>query len=74
MLFDLVGQRRRTVEHHAKRIVELAEIGVLDQLSRVFRRYERADRNAEPHDQEIQKRPSQNLDLAGTDRFVRAAR
>ena len=34
VLLDLVGQRRRTVEHHAKRIVELPEIGIVDQLAK----------------------------------------
>ena len=50
MPLDLVGQRRRAVEHHAERIVELPEIGIVDQLAGVFRRDEAADRDAEAHD------------------------
>ena len=54
MPLDLVGKLRRAVEHHAKRIVELPEIGIVDQLAGVFRRNEAADRDAEAHDQETQ--------------------
>ena len=66
MLLDLVGERRRAIEHHAKRIVELAEVGIVDQLAGVFRRDEAADRDAEAHDQECEERPRQHLDPART--------
>ena len=56
-LFDLVGESGCAVDHHAQRVVELAEVGVLHQLPGVFLRLEATDLDVEPHDEDPQQGP-----------------
>jgi hypothetical protein len=74
IIFDLGNQLRLAIKHHAQRIVEFAEVRILDDLLRVLRRDETADGNAEPHNDEIDKRRDQDLGLARPDRFAGTAR
>jgi hypothetical protein len=74
MPFDRVGKLGRAIEHHAERIVELPEVGIVDQLAGVFRRDEVAHRDVEAHDDERKQRPSQHLDLSLPQRLAGAPR